>query len=121
VQAMSEVLELSSKLNKEILNSDTYRNYIKCKEKLKEHPELLRGFVEFKRRNNDIQNNENIDNPFDEINDLCKEFDELMHDTIVNDFIRAERKFCRMMKNIYDVIAEGFELDFTETEEKIGK
>ena len=54
---MSDVVELSKKLNETIKESEFYRHYLVCRERLYEHPDLLRGLNEFKKKNSDIQNN----------------------------------------------------------------
>ena len=45
---MSDVVELSKKLNETIKESEFYRNYLACRERLYEHPDLLRGLNEFR-------------------------------------------------------------------------
>ena len=64
---MSDVVELSKKLNETIKESEFYRNYLTCRERLYEHPDLLRGLNEFKKRNSEIQNRGSVDNPYDEV------------------------------------------------------
>ena len=88
---MKDIMKVSEELNKMILESDVYTMYIKAKEKLMERPELLDSVRRFRQRSYDIQENSNIDNPFDEINNLSREYDEVVHDTIVSEYIRAER------------------------------
>ena len=36
------------------------------------------------------------------------------HDTIVNDFIRAEQKLVRMMKLVYEQIADDLDFDIID-------
>lgn len=111
---MKDTLELSRELNQTIKASSVYQNYQMAKKKLMEYPELLGKLREFQHKNRDVQNNENIDNPYDEVNNLFIEYDALLHDTIVNEFIRAEQKLCRMMRIVYEDIADGLEIDMTE-------
>lgn len=111
---MKEVLEFSKELNQIIKASSVYKNYQTAKDKLMEQPELFERLREFHQKNRDIQNNEHIDNPYDEVNHLFIEYDALLHDTIVNEFIRAEQKLCLMMRNMYEHIADGLEIDVTE-------
>ena len=111
---MSDVVELSKKLNETIKESEFYRNYLTCRERLYEHPDLLRGLNEFKKRNSEIQNRGSVDNPYDEVVALFEEYDAIVHDTIVNDFLRAERKLCRMLKTMYDEIADGLDVDIKQ-------
>ena len=37
-----------------------------------------------------------------------------VHDTIVNDFIRAEQKLVRMMKLVYEQIADDLDFDIID-------
>lgn len=108
---MNNILDLSKELNRTIRESSLYQEYQLAKKKLKERPDLIGGLNEFRRKNIEIQNNEGIDNPYDEVNNLFMEYDELLHDTIVNDYLRAERKLCRIMRNVYEEIANELELD----------
>ncbi len=111
---MKDTLELSRELNQTIKASLVYQNYQAAKQKLMEYPEMFRRLREFHRRNRDIQNDESIDNPYDEVNNLFIEYDSLLHDTIVNEFIRAEQKLCLMMRTVYEDIADGLEIDMPE-------
>ena len=70
---MKDIMKVSEELNKMILESDVYTMYIKAKEKLMERPELLDSVRRFRQRSYDIQENSNIDNPFDEINNLSRD------------------------------------------------
>ena len=77
---MSDVVELSKKLNETIKESEFYRNYLACRERLYEHPDLLRGLNEFKKRNSEIQNRGSVDNPYDEVVALFEEYDAIVQD-----------------------------------------
>ena len=94
---MTDTLELSRQLNACIKDSDVYKNYQYCKDKLRQKPEKLQQFMEFRKKNYEIQNNEMLDNPYDEVNNLFMEYDSIVHDTIVNDFIRAEQKLVNII------------------------
>ena len=108
---MKDIMKVSEELNKMILESDVYTMYIKAKEKLMERPELLDSMRRFRQRSYDIQENSNIDNPFDEINNLSREYDEVVHDTIVSEYIRAEQRFCKMMNRMYETIAADIDVE----------
>lgn len=108
---MKDIMKVSEELNKMILESDVYTMYIKAKEKLMERPELLDSVRRFRQRSYDIQENSNIDNPFDEINNLSREYDEVVHDTIVSEYIRAEQRLCRMMNRMYETIAADIDVE----------
>ncbi len=108
---MNDAVSLSKELNRVIKESELYANYSEARNTLYEHPDLLDGLNEFKRKNMEIQDNLDIDNPFEEINSLVQEYDELVHNTIVSDYLKAERKLCHMMKSIYEEIADGLCVD----------
>ena len=115
--SLSEFLWKRTKRSPMILpikEAEFYRNYLACRERLYEHPDLLRGLNEFKKRNSEIQNRGSVDNPYDEVVALFEEYDAIVHDTIVNDFLRAERKLCRMLKTMYDEIADGLDVDIKQ-------
>ena len=68
----------------------------------------------YTEKNYEIKNNEMLDNPYDEVNNLFIEYDSIVHDTIVNDFIRAEQKLVRMMKMVYEQIADDLDFDIID-------
>ena len=78
---MTDTLELSRQLNACIKDSDVYKNYQYCKDKLRQKPEKLQQLMEFRKKNYEIQNNEMLDNPYDEVNNLFMEYDSIVHDT----------------------------------------
>lgn len=108
---MNEAINLSRELNKYIRESDVYKNYLRCKSNLQERPDLLKSLQDFKYKSFALQNDEGLDNPYNEVNNLFMEYDVLLHDTVVSDFIRAEQKLCRMMRLVYEGIAEELEID----------
>lgn len=114
---MNNALELSVQLNKSIKESDEYKSYQYCKNMLRGKPEKLERFMEFRKKNYEIQTNEMLDNPYDEVNNLFMEYDTIVHDTIVNDFIRSEQKLMKMMRKLYENIAEDLDFDIIEEED----
>lgn len=108
---MNHAINLSRELNKYIKESDIYKDYLRCKQKLQERPDLLKSLQDFKCKILPLQNDEGLDNPYNEVNNLFMEYDGLLHDTIVNDFLKAEQKLCRMMRSVYEGIAEDLEID----------
>ena len=97
-----------------IRNSEEFIRYQAIKEKVHGFPKLESQITEFRKKNYEIQNNEMLDNPYDEVNNLFMEYDSIVHDTIVNDFIRAEQKLVRMMKLVYEQIADDLDFDIID-------
>ena len=51
---MTDTLELSRQLNACIKDSDVYKNYQYCKDKLRQKPEKLQQLMEFRKKNYEI-------------------------------------------------------------------
>ncbi|MCI9662628.1 MAG: YlbF family regulator [Lachnospiraceae bacterium] len=83
-----------------IKESDVSRKYYEQRERLKDCPEQYKKVNEFRRRNFEIQNTSQQDELFE------KEYEEFREDSMVDDFLRAELAFCRMMQEITLCITE---------------
>ena len=83
-----------------IKESDVSRKYYEQRERLKDCPEQYKRVNEFRRRNFEIQNTSQQDEAFE------KEYEEFREDSMVDDFLRAELAFCRMMQEITLCITE---------------
>jgi cell fate (sporulation/competence/biofilm development) regulator YlbF (YheA/YmcA/DUF963 family) len=111
---MNDTILLSRKLNETIKTSEPYITYEECKAELLKRPDLVRALSDFKRKNLEIQNNENIDNPYDEVNNLMSEYDGLLRDSVVNNFMKSEQRLCKMLKITYEEIADGLDIGIEE-------
>lgn len=109
---MKQAIELAGRLNERIKNSEEYQRYVKTDRQLKAEPELYERYNEFRRRNYDLQFSEGDSNLYDEVFNLVKEYDTILQDSVVNDFILAEQRLCAMMQEVYAVLSEGLELDY---------
>lgn len=109
---MQKAIELAGRLNEQIKNSEEYQRYVKTDRQLKAEPELYRRYNEFRRRNYDLQFSEGDSNLYDEVFNLVKEYDTILQDSLVNDFILAEQRLCAMMREVYAVLSEGLEVDY---------
>lgn len=110
---MKKVITESKILNEHIKDSEEYKKYISTKRRLCENIELCNKLKEFRRKNYELQNRQGV-NPYDEVLNLVLEYDELLHNSIVNEFLIAEQHICRMMQTVYNSIAEGLEFDYLD-------
>ncbi|MBQ9607997.1 MAG: YlbF family regulator [Lachnospiraceae bacterium] len=110
---MKEAINQSKKVNELIRQSEEYNRYITAKRALYSDEELSRQLREFKMRNRDLQNIHGYD-AYDAINSLVKENDNLLNNTIVNDYLRAEQKICRLMQQVYISVSDGLELEYLD-------
>ena len=107
---MEKVIELSIQLNEMIKQSSDYQRYIDAKNKLYQNDELKNRLLEYKRRNFELQNLQGV-NPFDDMNNLAREFDDVIHNSIVSEFLAAERHICILMQKVFDSITNGLEFE----------
>lgn len=110
---MKEVVEESKQLNAHIKNTEEYKDYLYTKQCLLENEDLCNQLKEFRRKNYELQNQQGI-NPYDEVNALVREYDVLLHNSIVSDFLSAEQNICMMMQRVFASIAEGLEFDYLD-------
>lgn len=109
---MQQAIELAAKLNQQIKNSKEYRRYVETNRRLRDNHELHERFDEFRRRNYDLQFSEGDSNLYDEVFNLVKEYDTILQDSIVNDFVLAEQRMGSLMQELYSTLSEGLEFDY---------
>ena len=103
---MRQVINESKQLNEHIRASEEYRTYLRTKQALLENEELSRHLQEFRAKNRQGVN------PYDEMIELTREYDELLHNSVVSDFLQAEQQICKLLQQVFDSIAEGLEFDY---------
>lgn len=106
----SRVEAAATKFVKSIKESDIYNTYYYQLERLKRNPELYKEVNEFRQRNYEIQNTSQVDELFDKMDAFEKEYEKFRENPIVDDFLRAELAFCRLMQEVNTFITG--ELDF---------
>lgn len=106
----SQMETASKKFVKAVKETEIYKKYYFQVEKIKKMPELYEQVNEFRRRNYEIQNTAQVDELFDKMDAFEKEYEEFRENPIVDDFLRAELAFCRLMQDVSVFIME--ELDF---------
>ncbi|MDE5873758.1 MAG: YlbF family regulator [Lachnospiraceae bacterium] len=110
---MDEIINQSIHINELINTSPEYEWYIRANKKLREHIDLYNQLKEYRRRNYELQNLVGM-NPYDEVVALLKEYDVLLHNSVVSDFLRAEERICSILGTVYNQIAEGLEFDYLD-------
>lgn len=108
---MDDITNQSIYINELIKKSPEYEWYIRANKKLHEHVDLYNQLKEYRRRNHELQNLAGI-NPYDEVVALAKEYDVLLHNSVVSDFLKAEEHICSILGTVYNQIAEGLEFDY---------
>jgi hypothetical protein len=76
------------------------------------NPELYQAMNAFRRRNCELQSYDDGINRYDEIRNLSVEYDKVLRNPAVNEFLIAEQILSRKLAEVFDVIADGLELDY---------
>lgn len=106
---MSEVDESVNNLIDTIKNSEVYLEYRKQLDLLKLNPELKRQVDEYRKRNYEMQKNDEMD--FGTLAQFQNEFKSFRENPLVDNFLAAELDFCRMMQKINFSITEAIDFE----------
>lgn len=106
----SQMQEATKKFAAYIQESDTYKEYLFQREKLKKQPELYDKVNEFRQKNFELQNELDSEDLFDRMEAFEQEYAKFRENPMVEAFLRAELAFCRMMQDINVLLTA--EIDF---------
>lgn len=106
----SGITEAAKKFAAIIQETDTYKEYYNQRERVKKQPELYDKINEFRQRNFDLQQESDSEDLFDRMEAFDQEYAKFRENPLVDDFLRAELAFCRMMQEVEILLAA--EIDF---------
>ncbi len=106
---MNEIIEECKKLNQMLMDSKEYKNYVFAESSLKANEELYNSLQEFKARYADVLKYTD-GNPYDEILRMYHENDELIHNSTVNEFLRAESSLSKLIRSIISEVTDGLNI-----------
>ncbi|MCH5260613.1 MAG: YlbF family regulator [Lachnospiraceae bacterium] len=106
----TQIQEATKKFAAFIQQSDTYQEYLFQREKLKKQPELYDKVNEYRQKNFDLQNETDGEDLFDRIEAFQREYAKFRENPMVEDFLRAELAFCRLMQDVNALLTA--EIDF---------
>ena len=92
-----------------IQDSETYHEYVKQLEKVKQQPELKYQIDDFRTRNYKLQTSGEA--AFERIEEFEREYMNFLENPCVSDFLEAELAFCRMMQDINIRITEAMHFE----------
>ena len=104
---MDELKGELRRVNRLIRDSQEYKAYVFARNALKSKEELYNAVIDFKKKYTDIERYTE-GNPYDELYRLYMENDELIHNSTVNEFLRAENAFSELIRRVTDEIFRGF-------------
>ena len=108
---MEDVIAASRHVNELLKESKEYRRFIHAKNSLRANDDLYQKLKELKARYIEVQTFWE-GNPYDEIYRMCAENDWLLHNSVVNEYLRAESALSRLIRRLMDEITMDFPLDF---------
>ena len=103
-------------LNQTIKNSDEYTQYMSAMRKVKENQELYQAMNSFRRRNYELQSYDDGVNRYQEIHNLALEYEKVLRNPVVNEFLVAEQVISRKLEQVYETIVEDLEFDYSYME-----
>ena len=110
------MIEEAYKLNQVIKESQEYIHYHQTMKKVMETQELYQAMNTFRRRNYELQSYDDGINRYQEIHNLGLEYEKVLRNPAVNEFLVAEQIFSRKMTEVYEIIAKELELDYSYME-----
>ena len=106
----NDVMEAARGLADIVRETDVYREYLQQRDILKAQPGLYDQVNEYRQKNFDIQNEAEGAELFDKMEVFEREYREFRENPAVDDFLRAELAFCRMMQEMYVLLTA--QIDF---------
>lgn len=95
-----DVRELASDFAEKIMQTEIYQEYNFQKNKLKKLPELYERINDYRRKNFALQQEKDKDVLYDKMEQFEREYEDFRENPLVDDFLKAELAFCRMMQDI---------------------
>lgn len=113
----SRIEEKAKELALLIKSSQEYKNYILCREVLKEDRALYKRVNDFRRENFTLQMEGNVDTLYDEQGRIQNEFAPVRRDIRVSGFLQYEHLMCRILQRIDEILLEDLDFDIEFLEE----
>ena len=112
-----DIRQGTKKLTNMICHTEDYKCYQKALAVLKEQEELYRKFKEFRGKSLYLQLEKGQEQYFEKIESLHSEYKDVLNEPVVVDFLSAEQRMCKLMRLVYDGIAEDIKLDLSYMDE----
>lgn len=113
---MKRVDEAKQELIQAIVESNEYKEYMKYKEEIGKNPDLKRAVDEYRRRNFELQYDENVPDMLAASENLRNEYKDVRGQEIAHMFLDSEMCLCREIQDICHSVVEAvdFDMDFLQ-------
>lgn len=92
-----------------IRNTETYQNYVRERDRVRQYPELKAQIDDFRKRNYELQSSPDTD--FHRIDQFERDYEDFRENPMVDDFLAAELAFCRMMQKANMQVTAAIEFE----------
>ncbi len=107
---MNRIEELTSNLIEAVKESNEYLQYQRLLAQVMEDGDLYFEINEFRKKSISIQLHADR-NLLDVSSELYAEYNTLLADSLVTDFLSSEQAYCRLIREMNDRIMESLDLD----------
>lgn len=107
---MNEVNKLMNEIARKLPDTKEYNQYKNLLDRLRAKPDLYRRVGEFRRRSIGVQLGDR-GNAIHANNELQNEFHDLQNNGLVNDFFVAEHQYCRMIRDLQEILLESAQIE----------
>ena len=107
---MTDLTSMSNQVVEAIRNTPEYAEFIRLLNKFREDPELYRRVDEMRDKNFLIQQGD-IGDPYDMMDALTNEYEDVINNKAVGEFITAEVALCKMIHEFNRNVAAGLEIE----------
>lgn len=111
---MNQIETCTRDLIQAILDSEEYRHFSEIRDRVSQTGELREKINAFRLHVFETQNSPEPLDMYEEQIRLCKEYDEFRKNPLVDEFLKAELRVCRIVQEITMTLAEQINLDTQE-------
>lgn len=109
---MDVIAEKTKSLIEEIKNSEDYKSYQTLQKTIEENTELFQRVNEYRRKVFAMHNRPDVGNIMQEVRALREEYHVELNTPEVLQYLIAEQKVCKIIREISETIADEIELDY---------
>lgn len=111
---MNQIQTCTNDLIQAILNSEEYLHFCEIRDLVAKEADLREKINAFRQHVFETQNSPHPLDMYEEQIRLCKEYDEFRKNPLVEEFLKAELRVCRIVQEITMALAEQINLDTEE-------
>lgn len=108
-----KVLDKTEELTALLKNSTIYREYCKKLALLRKRTDLYKQLNAFRRKNLELQMKDHAADYEDRADHLQRQYNNILIEPVVMDFLLSEQEVCEMMREMYDMLCKGIYLDIS--------